>query len=526
MALRDRVARGLLAVYAAVELVRGVTGEVLSVGLSVAVTLGVTSTTLGTVVDAGFFFVTFYVFTPDVFPAATDRRDDPGFRILVAAVSLAFALPASLALSAFGRLTVPYALVGGYLLAATLVGIATFAAYFRLTQSVPVADPRGDAFALVRVRSEDAATEQRRYLRRLEAQSAWLGTVVRLLAVVAAAATHLGPCILFGVAAATLGSLFPLLELLVVVGLVLQAGRRMGVVDRSAPDLESRVYDRLTAATRSVRGTAAVLMIVVGTLLAVFVALLWLRIGTRPWPLVNALRGLAASLDPASIHDPLAEAVALVAAVGRIVAVPVASGYAIWYWIRALRWVAAVERESGPYRVDAPRPPGLLLAATGLTVGWFANAAAYRVAGPAEPAFAAAWPLLSLVALHSVRRERSSTATPASEARWPLPAAFAIYAGGVTASLAATFDIEWRIVLGVVFPLWLYSLGELRERTTGARGRLLRLCHGALLFASVFALRDPLGVTPFMLWLLAGAVGLLAAGQWLSEAFEPPNTGR
>lgn len=513
--------------YAAVELVRGVAGEMLSVGLSVAVTLGVTSTTLGTVVDAGFLFVTFYVFTPDVFPAATDRRDDPGFRILVAAVSLAFALPASLVLSAFGRLTAPYALVGGYLLAATLVGIATFVAYFRLTQSVPVADPRGDAFALVRSRSEDSATEQRRYLRRLEAQSAWLGTVVRLLAVVATAATHLGPCILFGVAAATLGSLFPLLELLVVVGLVLQAGRRIGVVDRSVPDLESRFYDRLTAATRSVRGTAAVLMIVVGTLLAAFVALLWLRIGTKPWPLVNALRGVAASLEPGPpTRSPLHEAVALVAAVGRIVVVPVASGYAIRYWIRTLRWVAAVERDAESDPSDVPRPSGLLLAATGLTVGWFANAAAYRFAAPVEPAFAAAWPILSLVALHTVRRERSSTPTGASEARWPLPAAFAIYAGGVTASLAVTFDIEWRIVLGVVFPLWLYSLGELRERTTGTRGRLLRLCHGALLFAGVFALRDPLGVTPIMLWLLAGTVGLLAASQWLSEAFEPPETGR
>jgi|GEM_PF-6785723 len=522
MALRDRAAKVLLAGYTAVEIVRGVATELLSVGLSVAVELGGTPIAVEALVESGFLLVAFYVFTPEVFPAAVERRDDPGFRLLVAFVSVTIALPISLLLSRFGTVTVPYALVGWYLAAAMVVGLVAFATYFRLTQSEPLADPDGDLFAILLTRTDETASDHRRYVRQLDDRSAVGGGVVRVLSVLAGTATHLGPCLLFGVTAATLGSLFPLLELLVVVGLLLQAGSRVGVVDRSVPDVESRFYERLTAATRSVRGTASVVMIVVGVLLAVFLVLLWVRFGLRPWALANAVEAVTTALAPAPPNRSLADAlVELTAAVGGVVAVPLASGYAVWYWLRTLRWVAALERADDTETPDVARPPGLLLAATGLTVGWFASATAYRFAWPVVPAFAAGWPPLALLAVRNVHRGRRRN-EPTSEARWPLPVAFTAYAGGSTVALAATLDVRPSIVLGVVFPLWLYYLGALNERLTGVRGRLLRFCYGVSLFFAVFALRGPLGVSTALLALLAALVGLLTFGQVFAHVFEPP----
>jgi hypothetical protein len=516
MALRDWTAKVLLAGYAGFEIIRGAVPELLSVGFSVAVAFADTSLAVETLVEAGFLLVAFYVFTPEVFPATVERRRAPGFRSLVAVVSLTFALPASLALSTFDTMTVPYALVGGYFAAAVVVGLLAIAVYFRGTQSEPLWDPDGAAMALAQARAEEPPADHRRYLRRLDAQSRWAGDALRLLSIVAGAATYLGPCLLFGFAAATLGSLFPLLELLVVAGLLVQAGRHVGVVDRSVPDLEARFYDRLTATTRSVRGTASVLMIVVGVLLATFLILLWVRAGLRLWDVSNAVDTVALSLDPTVPSlSPLEAVASLVAAVGGVVALPIASGYAIWYWVHQLRWVAAVERGD-----DARRPPGLLLAATGLTGGWFVYFTAYRFEFSVDAAFAVAWPLFALFAVRNVRRMRRTRGT-ASRSRWPLLVAFTLYVGVVTGSLSATFDLRRSMVLGTLFPLWLYFLGELRGRTSGPRGRLLRFGYGVALFLIVFALREPLEIGLPLLAALGGVGALLLAGQAFAHAFRP-----
>jgi len=518
MALRDRGDERLLAGYATLETLRGVAPEVLAVGVSVAVGTGLTPTKVGVALNAGFLFVAFYTFTPSVYPATVGpRRERPGFRLVVATVASAVAVPLALALTSFDPRTFPPALVGGYLGLVTVGAGATFAAYFRLTQSVPLTDPEGDAFAVLRGRVDESAADHRRYLDRLATRSPRTETAVRWLSVVATMGTYLGPCLLFGVGAAALDSLFPLLELTVLAGLLFRAGNRTGVLNRSVPDVESRFYDRLTTATRSVRGTAGVLMVVVSLLLATFCVSLWLRVGLRPWAVTNGVDLLRRSLGGGPFAPSLVTAVVdLVAGVGTVVALPAASGYAVWYWLRELRRFTAFE--SGDEGAVVARPPGLTLVSTALTVGWFAHASGSEVG---DAAFAVGWPVLALGLVLSVRQARRGGATPPSETRWSIPVGFVVYAGGVVVSLVAFFDVRPRMVLGVVIPVWSFYLEGMNDRATDPRGSLELVGYGAALFLVVFALRGPLDAGRPVLATLAGVVVALAVGQAFTYVFDP-----
>lgn len=178
--------------YAAVETIRGVAPDLVTVTVSVAVGVGLTPATLGTALDAGFLFVAFYTFAPSVYPRrAGPRRERPGFRLVVAGVALVVAVPLSLALTTLD-VTVSYALVGTYL-SAVVVGIAAFGLYFRATQSLPLSDPGGDRFAVLRGRVEESAADHRQYLRRLDTRSPWAARAVRWLSVVATMSTYLAP---------------------------------------------------------------------------------------------------------------------------------------------------------------------------------------------------------------------------------------------------------------------------------------------------------------------------------------------
>ena len=102
MAPRERAVEVAVGLYAVVEMVRGVVPELLVVAASVVVEIGVSALVIRTVLEAGFLFAALYVFTPIVFPAVVGgRRGAPGFRILVALVTLLFALPSLLALTTF-----------------------------------------------------------------------------------------------------------------------------------------------------------------------------------------------------------------------------------------------------------------------------------------------------------------------------------------------------------------------------------------------------------------------------------------
>jgi hypothetical protein len=498
--------------------------ELLVVAASVVVEIGVSALILRTVLEAGFLFAALYVFTPTVFPAVVGgRRGAPGFRILVALVTLLFALPSLLALTTFETLTVSYAVLGWYLLGAGLVSTTAFACYFRLTQSGPLSDPGGDAFAILRSRTGESVAEQREYVRHLDATAPRLGTLVRSLSVVAAMATYVGPCLLFGVAAAVLESLFPLLETFVIVGLLFQAGSRAGVVDRSVPDVETRFYDRLTAATRSVRGTAGVLIIVVGIVFAAFLVLLWIQLGLGLSALTNALERVALRFGPEpGGASPFRALISLVAAVGGVVALPLASGYAVWYWFREFRRFTVLESADPAPERNVARPPGLLVAATALTVSWFVRLTAYRFAWPVDPLFAVAWPLLALALLRNVRRARVDEPEPPNKSAWTIPAAYVIYGGGVTLSLAVFLEMRSTIVLAIVLPVWIFYLDGLSDRATDLRGRLRVIAYEVALVVGVFAFRGPLEISSLTLWVVAGGVALLILGHVVSQLFEPP----
>lgn len=284
------------------------------------------------------------------------------------------------------------------------------------------------------------------------------------------------------------------------------------MLNRSIPDVESRFYDRLTTATRSTRGTAGVMMVVVALLLATFLFSLWLRGGPDFWTVENGLRSVARTLGSSPDGPSLSDAVAdFVAGVGVVVAVPLASGYAVWYWLRELRRSTALESDSKVALVA--RPPGLPVAVTALTAGWFAHAT-----GPLdEAAFAVGWPPLALVLCWSVRVARRAEPTPPTETRWTVPVGFVVYTVGVVAFL----DVRPRMFLGIVFPVWLFYLGKMNDRATDLRGSFALVGYGAVLFLGVFALREPLDVGFPELAVVGGVVVALAGGQVFSRVFHP-----
>jgi hypothetical protein len=536
MELRARVVRLALVGYAAVETVRGAVPEVVAVAAAVAVEVGVSAFALSTVLQAGFLFVALYVFTPTVFPAAVGaRRETVGFRTVAALVGLAYALPTTLALTTFDDITVSYMVVGGYLAVATVGGAAAFALYFAWTQSAALADPAGDAVAILLGRTDESPAEHRAQVHQLDATAPLVGRLVRPLSVIAAMSTYVGPALVFGVAAGTLDSLFPLLEALVVASLLLQAGRRAGVVDRSLPDVESRFYDRLTTATRSVRGTVGVIMTVVGILLAAFLVLVWVQLGAGLAEVANAVRGLATSLDGGPLGEPLpAATIELTAALGGTIALPLASGYAVWHWSRELRRITRLEGDGdgdasagdGDGAADGgdgavvTRPPDMLVAATLLTVAWFVDLTAFRFDGAIEPAFAVVWPVLAVVLLAHVCQSRAGDQSPPVESAWTLPAAYVVYGTGVTGSLAIAFDLRASMVLAVVLPLWMYYLPHVSDRATDVTGRLGLVAYSVGLVLPLAALQGPLELGTPTLAFIGGTVALLLVGHVLSHRYE------
>lgn len=522
---RDRGVELLLAGYAAFETVRGVVPELLAVLASVAINVGVDEPFLATALNAGFFATAFYVFTPLVFPEPLgDRRERTGFRLVVVVVSLLFAAPVSLALATFDSLSVSLSVIGGYLTVAVAISIAVFALYFRLTQQAPLWSPDGDSLALVVYRSEESPAEYRQTLRRLDTDHPRVARFLRGISTVAAMSSYTIPCILFGVAAAALNSFFPLLEVLVFAGLTLRAGGRLGIIDRPLPDVESRFYDRITTATRSVRGVAGVLMAVVSLLLAAFLVAVWVTIeGYWLGSVTNSVNTFGRNVEWFLVRRAgpwlvVEQWLRIVESIGHVVALPLSSGYAMWYWYVELRRLTAIE---GTAEWDFARPPGFALPAVVLVAGWQLSLGAARHGWPVDLAFAVAWPLATLGAVWSVYRTRSppddaGTAT----ALWAIPLAFVVYAGGVILTLVAALDIPRQSFIPIGVLPWLFYLDSIKEVMDGLAGRLLSTGYVLLPLLVAAAFRDLLDIGAAMLGVLAGVVAVFVLGQVLTHRYE------
>ncbi|MFT4884494.1 MAG: hypothetical protein ACI8U4_002010 [Natronomonas sp.] len=526
MAHRNRGEAVLLAGYAVFETVRGAVPELLAVLATIAINLGIDEPLLGAALNGGFFAVTFYVFAPVVFPAHQgERRERPGFRVVVAAVSLAFALPASLALTTFEALSPTFALLLGYLAAATLAGMVTFGLYFRVTQSVPLFDPTGDAFALLQSRADESVAEYQEHLERLEADHPYAAGFTRRLSVVASLGAFVVPCILFGIAAAALDSFFPLLETFVLAGLVIQAGSRLGVAERRLPDVETQFYNRLTAATRSTRGVAGVMMALVSVIFAAFLVALWVAVGGL-WfgSVTNSLSAferfvgwyLEGRIGAAMVGQQFLR---IVASVGGILAIPLSSGYVTWYWYRELRRLAASEQdETGT--IDTARPPGFLLPAIVLVGGWFVYSTGASDPWPVDEAFAVAWPCVGLVMLWTVHRTRRNTAGTTDDTNWSIPLGYLLYGGTVAGVLIAFADFPRQFALAIAALPWLFYLGMVTDYAGDLFGRVLLVGYALGPLLLIVVLRDVFNIGPPLLALFGGIVGLIVLGQVLTHVYE------
>lgn len=516
-----------------VESVPQVLPDAVTAVVALLLGFGVTEWTLSRGIDVAFLAAVFYGFAPTVFPAdVAERRGTRRFRAVVAAVSLLFAVPVVLALSTTGRFDLTSRELLGLFGACAVLGAAIVLAYLRRTQAVPLTDPTGDAVAFVLARTDESRRSLRHEQARLARENPLVARVRNALLVGAGAATYVVPCALFGVVAATLNSAFPALELAVLAGVALRRVRSRpagpGAVAGDAPvDVEERLYDRLTAAVVTTRGSAGVLMATVGVVLSLFLLAPWSAAGqpavgpvTAGWDRVAAVAGAAAT--GATAGDPLAVLTDALVATGALVALPVASGYGVLFWTRAFRRFAALVEKGADATPPVAAVPGLALPATGLVVAWGCYLARFGTDLPVDPAFALAWPPLVAAAAWSVLAARRRRPRTLSGVGRRLVAAHVVFVVAVGGSLAVLVGLQGfgRTLLVPVFTAWIYFLEPVRA-VEGAAGDLLRVGYGALPLAAVLlarpvvpvggALLVVLGALPVAL-ALAVALGRVSSG--------------
>lgn len=452
-----------------------------------------------------------YVFAPVVFHEGLgDRRGRRDFRLLVAGVSTTFAAPV-VAITHPAVATASAVAVLGYL-AAVLVG-STLAvlAYFRRTDDLPLLDPESDAMAVLRSRSVLPVEAARELLARQRRRGPRRTVVGIQLA--AAGVSYVTLCALFGIAAALLGWLFPVLEAAVVAGLVIRAvGWPFEPSDRSSERLlaaEREIYDRLTAYVRSQKGMATVAMVLTSV-----------------------------GLVLASLATFLPGALAVTATPGGRLAVGsflVAVVYAAWYWSRELRRLPAyvASRSTDP---AAARPPGLMLPAAVVLLAWAGYLRSWIGAWPTELAivFAAASAPLLAVLLWTVHRAFAGETQPAGTETYAVPVSFVVTAAGfaaVFAAIGASVLAASIAAIGATFP-WLFFLEDANRhaRTHGDRGRATAVAYHALPLAWFHAVATALPGTPPAVVTGLYALGSLvlaggAAGHLLARAVGPPGDG-
>jgi hypothetical protein len=441
----------------------------LSVAASVTPALGSTATA------AQWLFVAtvYYVYAPRIFrDRARGVVTDPRFRWSTVAVTLGWAvLTASFLLDSPFALDRPAYARGFLALAALSVG--AYGWLFWRVFDVPGRAPRTQLDVLERF-VPLTAHDRADLLARYEADPPWpaFQTALTLLAL---CAIPLVTTFLFGWLSVLVLGLSPLVEVLVGLGLGVDAAARRerlptAPLGRAALDVETRFYDAVAVAGHGMKGWLSLLLVVGFGLFvhvlafASLVAFLWTE--TLPFVLATLRTGVV---------DRIAFVITWNAA-GMTVTTLAASVYGIWYWLRCLDrlpaylsgWTArhglAAADATDAAEGDVTRPVGLVVPPTlavSVTLGWLlagrSEAATLPLLTTADRLYAVAWPLTLVVLLGSVWLTRHAAPQPPRSDGVALPAAALIqFCGGYTAvgwlgadggGLSPTFDPLTAFVL-------------------------------------------------------------------------------
>jgi hypothetical protein len=431
------------------------------VALSAAVNLGVDGGPVGVAAQMAFLLAVFYQFVPDVLPGAAGERarEERGFRAVTSASAGVFAFPVVLLVTGTKGVLLPNGrAVTWYLFGATAVTVVGMTAYLRASQEPPVSAPEGRARTVLADREWYDPAEARADIEQVGRWPRPVGVAVMALSAVGIGAAHVTPAVLFGLAAAALNAVFPVLEVLVLVGLLARvsdgsAGGERSVV-RRLPDVEAVFYDNLTAASRGMEGAAATIVVVLGVFAPVATLVVVLAAGgvdpswaASAWPLAAEMVGrwAAGTVTAGTAGRYVAQAVV---DTGEFLALPALTGYAAWYWYRILRRLPAMLADdagtvagllpSGEETAGSSLParaPGLMVPAAALgvarrleVVGSLSGVGSVYAPAAARWGFALAWPPLVAAMLWTVRaawrRDRQGRVQPPASDRRALVVAF------------------------------------------------------------------------------------------------------
>lgn len=469
-----------------------------------------------------------YVYVDDIYleraMEVTERR---GFRLLATAATGGFAFP----LVAYQRGSFENGtwLVAG--VAVACIAFLAFGAYFRLS-SLDLYMPEG---VISRVMTEFARVDPGRFRDERRKATGWYRTFLVATHAVAAGTVFALPCLVMGLVTVVLVQLYPLPELIVLLGISAAAIQRLSFLDRRLPergsfDIETRLYRLLEGATRNLKGTLLAMLCLVNASGYGVMFVGGLEVARTVLEVFSTLVIQWSPSTPGTLD--LEGVLTLHVLVGTAAGVLVAGVYGVTFWLWELRRIPAYARDwearydgaeppTGEVRVA--RIPGLLLPGYALLSASLA-AAAYLPpvvvdATPAVVGFALAWPVLVGVCTWTVVYATKRTPQPVSgESAVIAGATLLLLVAAAAGSLlvgsegdtpATTLLAFGALCLLVLLVVWLPELERLsRRRETDTL--IVAVLVGALLLAGgIVYLYFPAGTTIVLVFVVVLALAVV-----------------
>jgi hypothetical protein len=328
---------------------------------------------LAFLLNVAFFFAVFATLVPQLYPESLGlARETAPFRLSVGTVGAVTAIPLYYAIS---DVTPPVEWPPALgLLVGAVVSVVVLRDWAR--RDIGIESP-SDFFARVLV-AESAESPE-------EDLPEWLDDINERVELLAVVLVLTAPAYLAGILGSVLGTFFPALELLLVIGVL--SGRFGSALPtrfrerlREARSVETRAYDSLSASVRHGRGVAGYTICLFGFVLGS----LPVAVGTggyervlnnaaNEWAVLAGIvrNVLLGRLSPTVLPGGLVDAVAITVF---LVSLPLLTVYHSWYWYRQLRRMPAALRYADAVSVTdrtlppVGRPPFALVPATVLFV--------------------------------------------------------------------------------------------------------------------------------------------------------------
>jgi hypothetical protein len=283
--------------------------------------------------------------------------------------------------------------------------------------------------------------------------------------------------------------LYPIVELLVLTGLVVDViDSRFGLplnlssLNQRTLDVETRSYNAVNNAGRGIKGFSAVFLVVVfGLFIQVFLFALSLPFvwnETIPFLITTVSMGVSTLFGVGLAWNTVGVGSSLLTA----------SLYGVWYWTRMLdrlpafldEWAVQIgKRDSKDAENDVTRPVGILLPAAlaiAITVFWIAvtlrGSDSLQLTG-VDILYAIAWPATMILMFESIRRTGHAEPQPAESDASAIPFSLVVQS-------SILYSVEWLTSIRssgslsiffapfatftLITALWIFYLGDVSIR--------------------------------------------------------------